>query len=592
MKFIANAASKNNGTRCGKADTGSVLFQAVNFDFYAQLNHIEHRGPYRMKKKQGLKQIFFLIFFLFSCVSHAQENTAFWTLVLAGENLTNPVLHGQQIYTFSTDKALNCFSTNGSFLWRRNVKISSKVFLHVSPAGIVYLIEKKGGTVHSFSAQGLPLHSYVLRSDIFFPPVCTKDGRVLFIAKNKLFCVTAQGNTLWTLSLSSPPIFVPANMGGDDFLLITKNGYAYRISIFGEILHKQKIKGRVSALASIADGFIISTKDGVLARYKYNESAPVWKITETPCTAILAVGNFIYYLSKDGRITCRSAEGYKQIYSFVAATQFTQSVFCKVQGDELLVSDTGIAFTITKDGKIKWMQHMYDTAFTPVITENGLVVSAGGWIINAYRAEAKIISQKAQKFMPLGNFSILTKYNSLIPFSAQYFSTKEFFEEIEKALQSGTVGVKEAQYARQLCTILKNASVAEYYPKTFTVDERAQAALLLGKLGSYEYRDILIFELQKTSDSRLAEGILRALATIEYDFDGKTFETIQMIINRFKGSNTAVMAAACQALFSIIKTAPKDIVQKAGGELFRIAEETPNSDVRKQARMLIDTLME
>ena len=46
----------------------------------------------------------------------AQIEQAQWSAVMAGETLCDPVLHGEYIYTLSSDQALNCIDYTGSFV--------------------------------------------------------------------------------------------------------------------------------------------------------------------------------------------------------------------------------------------------------------------------------------------------------------------------------------------------------------------------------------------------------------------------------------------------------------------------------------------
>ena len=100
-----------------------------------------------MKKTPSFLNILFTallsLIFLFIPVELliAQTEQAQWSAVMAGETLCDPVLHGEYLYTLSSDQALNCIDYTGSFVWRRNIERTIKPFLTVSHSGILIIAD-------------------------------------------------------------------------------------------------------------------------------------------------------------------------------------------------------------------------------------------------------------------------------------------------------------------------------------------------------------------------------------------------------------------------------------------------------------------
>ena len=156
-----------------------------------------------------MKKLFFSIFFcffVFSFKASAQTLGAHWTLVFAGKNITVPVFWNGNIYTAGDDKALNCITSQGTFLWRRNTSEFPSEFLSVSQAGIVFMVTAKGN-IEAFSSQGMPLWTYPLKKKPIFSVHTARDGRIFIIQDNNIICLTSGGKLKWELPLVSAPVF-------------------------------------------------------------------------------------------------------------------------------------------------------------------------------------------------------------------------------------------------------------------------------------------------------------------------------------------------------------------------------------------------
>ena len=99
----------------------------------------------------------------------AQTDQPQWSAVMAGETLCDPVLHGEYLYTLSSDHALNCINHTGSFVWRRNIERTTKPVLSISNSGILVVADSTG-MLQAVSSQGIYLWSLKLSEPVLYPP--------------------------------------------------------------------------------------------------------------------------------------------------------------------------------------------------------------------------------------------------------------------------------------------------------------------------------------------------------------------------------------------------------------------------------------
>ena len=182
-----------------------------------------------------MKNKFILLFLFFASFVFAQEMEAFWTLVFAGKNITTPVFSNGRIYSAGSDKALNCITTKGTFLWRRNTKNYPTSFISTSNDGVVYLVTEENN-IEAYSSQGMPIWNYKCEEKLLFPVYVSNDGYLLITFKKKLLCLTRQGKLKWVLDLPETPLNGPYEVDQKNVILILQDASFLRLSMFGKIL--------------------------------------------------------------------------------------------------------------------------------------------------------------------------------------------------------------------------------------------------------------------------------------------------------------------------------------------------------------------
>nr|WP_252739578.1 PQQ-binding-like beta-propeller repeat protein [Treponema pallidum] len=605
-----------------------------------------------------------------SGAAHAGNKDSSWSVVLAGQNVTQPVRYDSLIYTFSADRALNCVNSKGSFVWRRNCPVVGTPFLSVSDDGLVYVSEVSG-RVWVFSSQGIPVREFAVlpaatrgakravnaaNGGLCTAPVILRDGRLLYTTAHALLCFSSTGQRLWSQKLGAKPLLPPTDAKTREFFITGPQGTVEYWSIFGEKKGALRASGSVRALTSTPRGYVVATDQGLWrvrtdtlnstpdktqagkTAKQHQAPVPVRISTQRSCVALFATENMLIALFADGAVRAYDADGENELFSLTLPCTFSSAAQCRVQGDEIVLSDTARAITLSAGGALKWNISLYETPFTPLITTDGLVVSAGGWVLNAYRAETRLIDHtpiynRDSYFHVLGSSrrahvqeappsrpaapAKRSPYDSIFssdPFfsspapaknsgktdNAQethttsppgpYATPELLLQAVQTSLKEGNVGPREPAYARSLHALLTSPHHARARAPAVTSARRAQAATLLGALGAHEYRDALL-ELLKEQDYTVLEGILKGLTRCTFGLDERALLALYRVTRAKDARAESLMRAACDALAACARSAPRTLSEKAVSELSRISTGAFPYTIRAYARTLVQSML-
>ena len=562
-----------------------------------------------MKKTPSLLNILFTtllsLIFLFIPVEllTAQTEQAQWSAVMAGETLCDPVLHGEYLYTLSSDQALNCIDYTGSFVWRRNIERTIKPFLTVSNSGIL-LIADSSRMLQAVSGQGIYLWSIRLPESALYAPYSTTDGRICVLTRSNLYCFSVTGKLRWQVKLSAPPTRQLCETGAASLLLTLTNKDFLTVSLTGQVLNTKALKKDIAALSAAPGGYVLGTGDGILAYYRSktgscgneadaaetSDGFAVWQTQETAPLFMQNSGDELVCIYADGTVSTRSITSNKINWTTKLKSRITLPVYYSKTDGEYYIACKGFAAIISGTGTVKREQKLAASAFLPVITPSGILIAIDDWVINSWYMDTKIMQSKPQS-KELPQYQILRIQAQTLPFFVPYGDTAALLAGIDDAITKGTIGTDEAAYALTLQTILTNNQRAAYFPYDFTIYERARAAELLGLLESLEYRTILLDEAAKTTEPTLAVAIIRALGVIASDPDGNSIEAIQLLLQRCGVRSYEPVYAACDALVEIAKYGDKQTAGSAVKALFTIAAGAFPENIKQYARQKIETIV-
>ena len=537
-----------------------------------------------------------------------QTEQAQWSAVMAGETLCDPVLHGEYLYTLSSDQALNCIDYTGSFVWRRNIERTIKPFLSISSSGIL-IIADASGMLQAVSGQGIYLWSVQLPEPAVYAPYSTSDGRIYVLTKSTLYCFSTKGTLKWEVRLSAPPARQLCETGAASLLLTLTNKDFVTVSLTGQVLNTKSLKKDITALSAAPGGYVISTGDGILAYYRIDgaeekkalsvvsqdesDGLAVWQMQETAPLFMQSFGNELVCIYADGTVSARYIASNKITWTAKLNSRISLPLYYSKTDDEYYIACKGIAAIVSGAGSVKRERKIAASAFLPVITPSGILIAVDDWVINSWRLDTKIMQSNPQPEAPPQYHILKTQEKTqVLPFFVPYGDTGSLLSSIDEAITKGTLGTNEAAYALTLQTILTNNQKAAYFPYNFTIYERARAAELLGLLESLEYRTILLDEASKTSDPTLAVAIIRALGFIAADPDTSSIESIQLLLQRCGVRVYEPAYAACDALTEIAKYGDKQTAGSAVKALFTIAASAFPENIKQYARQKIKTIVE
>ena len=572
-----------------------------------------------------------ILFFIPLSFITAQTEQAQWSAVMAGETLCDPVVHGEYLYTLSEDQAVNCIDYTGSFVWRRNIERTIKPFLSVSHSGVL-IIADSAGTLQAVSSQGIYLWSVQLPESVLYAPYSTTDGRICILTLSTLYCFSIKGKLKWQIALTSPPARQLCETGTASLLLTLTNKDFLTVSLTGQLLNTQTLKKEIAALAAAPAGYVMSTGDGTLTYYRNgafrtskangtgtgeNSSAierqraavgqkeaassaastadvAVWQTQESVPLFMQTSGDELLCIYAGGTVSARNITSNTITWTAKLNGHISLPLYYAKTDGDYHIACKGIAAIIGAAGNIKRKRKVTASAFLPVILRSGILIAVDDWVVNSWRLDTKTTQNNPQQETQPIRYRLPEREKDMqtLPFFIPNGDTAAFLTGIEEAVKQDTVGTDEATYAFALQTVLANNRKAAYFPYDFTIIERARAAELLGLLESLEYRAILLEEAQKTANPTLAVSIIRALGFIAADPDGKSVESIQLLLRRCGIRMHEPAYAACDSLTEIAKYGDKQTAGSAVKALFAIAADAFPENLKQYARQKIKTIVE
>lgn len=539
-----------------------------------------------------MKKVYCIILSFFFFTTFLAAEDPFWTLVMAGKNVAPPVTWNKHIYFIGDDKALNCISIDGSFVWRRNTDGIGN-FISISQSGLIF-VSTRTGKLQAFSSQGIPIWTFDLDETPLYAPYSSLDGRLFVLTSKTLFCFSQQGVLKWKHTLQSEPVLDITETGNGEIILVLKNGDFIRLSVFGHLNEEKKLVKMVSALSKAPSGYLMACTDGSLFYYKtVLGSESVWQVkTSSPAVSLTYASGKYLAVCKDGSVWFSTIEENEKVWFAQLSFRFSDTnPVIRILKDEIHITALGFGACLLSNGTIKWQASIPEISTRSVITENGMLIGTSGKIINAYRMEVKFLRTSEHAEILDDSYNIIDNTPLTIPPVFDSAGSKSLFSEINKAIKTGTLAENEPVYAASLVGILQNKWKTQF-GQNFTVTERAEAASLLGSLGSYEYRQYLIDEGYKTNNQTLTVGIVKGLRLIAYDPDGKTLEYLSHVITKTPYNDSETMKAVCDCLQQLSSFGDYTTSTRTISALFSIINGKFSSNIKSYARQKIENIVQ
>jgi len=449
-------------------------------------------------------------------------------------------------------------------MWSYSARGRISPYVTRSREGTSYL-SRTNGTFIAVNRAGRELWRRSLDEPLCARVITGWDGRLFVPTEKKLYCFTASGTLLWSLTLESQIAIAPRLDKSGKIFLALKNNDILKIDPFGN-MQKWSLAETPAIvistdsqriLAFYADGTmeeIGAAQDWFLSAQSGVQPLVLPRLPANPLAATCR-GDGIAVTMNDGRVTLLSIEEKKFVWTGDTHIREIAKNGIKPEPEvEMLFDERGIyilnksgASCFSAEGKRFWFTYVKNAASVPAFGDDGVLYSGGrDWILYAYKIEDRILPEKNALFGPLPEGSYGMGRPQIpdaleIPFNEQERKVK--LEIITKAVNEGKVGANEPEWT----SFLLNVSAGTDEPIQF----RIAAMNLLGKIGSYETVPWLINIFQRSNEPTIKSTAIKAIGDIGVDPHGTAIQAFlhSIIQNSIKDDQVlAAIAAATGAL--------------------------------------------
>lgn len=539
------------------------------------------------------------LFALFSNLTATVGAEPAWKRVLSGDIVSAPVAFGDRVYAQTTDRMLTCLSDGGAFLWSKPLPGKSAPFLAVSGFGLVLAVVAPG-IITATNLDGRFL--WQLRGSEL--PVCAplsgRDGRIFVAYRSRIVCLSVGGLVKWTLPIDESATGPLSVTGSGDVLVACGGDITLRVSPYGEALETIPLKGASAAILPVSAGFVVGYENGSVrsfdvrdGRASGNASECVWEFRGNGRVAALTRdGPSIFVLFADGMLVALNVTDGAVLWNLATGIASDRNSSLSFEYGQIYGLTGRAVFAIDAKGRFLWKYALVSEAFPPRLSDSGLAYTvAPDGVLSAWRVESRIKSEKAAQKSE--SYGILNGKSAGygIPEGPDRRSALWFLDSVSDEIRAGTVGSDEVHFARRLAEIMRGDTGFGPFAPQFDSSERARSATLLGRLGSSEYRQVLVDEAPRATDPTVATGILLGLAACGSDGDGRSLESIDRLVRAFPADET-VLRSACDALYAVTRFSSGEASLDGTRYLARFLEDGETPGLREYARTLLGKLLE
>jgi outer membrane protein assembly factor BamB len=510
-------------------------------------------------KKNGFSCTCFLITVFFFCFSLAAEtaegvfpeelgNAAkpVWRMALGGAVIGVPTIQGGTLVVVLDGGHIKAYTLDGKALWDYYAKGKLAPYVSRSREGTCYMY-RTDGTLIAVNRAGRELWQLKPERpaagseapEPAAPVISGWDGRIFVTLGRRLYCYTAAGYRLWRVDLEHKPVLGPMPDKSGGLVMALENGDMAELSHFGSVLTRSL--GEIpSALTPVEGGVLVFFKNGrtkFFAASEWTGRKTVPKnlptLGGTPIGGI-ALGNHAAAVLSGGKVVFMSVNDGKVLWTGESHIQSRDNS----SGIEMLYDERGIyiltqegATGFSPDGRRLWMLRIRGAAAVPAFSGEGTLYSGGSdWILYAYKLEERVLRERNSLYGPLpeGSYGLGNPFPS--PWAGYDYNYRETilnekFAEISNSIHAGNVGNNEKSYTAYLMEAAESSIGPSASPARPLVHVlyRAEAARLLGYIGSRETITFLSGLFSKDPDPTVKAAAAEAIGRIGVDPDGIAF---------------------------------------------------------------------
>jgi outer membrane protein assembly factor BamB len=495
-----------------------------------------------------------------------------WRQALGGAVITAPAAQAESVVMVCDGGNLKAYTWEGKPLWSYYARGRLLPFVTRAREGTSYIC-RTSGVLLAVNRAGRELWQINLGETLAWPVLTGWDGRLFVFTEKRITCYTASGFTLWSKSLDKKIALKPSIDTAGGFFLVLEDGEFLSFDPFGA-LRTHKLDLLPQAAVSLRDGqaggvFLLLYQEGggraEILKFPGGQREALGNPGfPAPPLAAAARGGETAILLQDGRMALLSrAQG---MILWTGSSHLAPGDLAgAAPGEAAMVFDERGIYVLTRtgasgftgDGRRLWLIRLKGAAALPAFSDEGVLYSGGrDWILNAYRPEQRVRSQLRELYGPVPEGSYGTGKPGPSSWAGHPLRFSEevmipLLGEINQAIQLGSIGEKEKNYAAYLMEIA--GSLAEN-PRTgnhppVQVRHRVEAARLLAYMGSRETIPFLADLFTRDPDGLVKAAAAEAIGRIGVDpegfalraFTGAVFPPLAL---RDEAALTAVAAAA------------------------------------------------
>jgi outer membrane protein assembly factor BamB len=487
-------------------------------------------------------------------------------MALGGALTGVPTIQGGTLVVVLDGGHIRAYTQDGKALWDYYAKGKLAPYVSRSREGTCY-IYRTDGTLIAVNRAGRELWKLKPEPagseapELGAPVISGWDGRIFVTLGKSLYCYTAAGYRLWRVDLEHRPVLGPLPDKSGGLVMALENGDLAAVSHSGSV--SARSLGEIpSALAPVEGGVLAFFKNGGTRFFalsgRTGRKAAAENLPDLGGAPIggIALGNRAAAVLSGGKVVFMSLNDGKVLWTGESHIRNGDSS----SGLEMLYDERGIyiltqegATGFTPDGRRLWTLRIRGAAAVPAFSGDGTLYSGGtDWILYAYKLEERVLRERNSLYGPLPEGSYGLGNPPPSPWAGHDYNygetiLNEKFAEITKNIHGGNVGAAEEVYTAYLMEAAGSSmgpAVSPVRPLVH-VPHRAEAARLLGYIGSRETITFLSGLFSEDPDPTVKAAAAEAIGRIGVDPDGIAIRAFARAATRTREEQvlTAVAAA-------------------------------------------------
>jgi outer membrane protein assembly factor BamB len=508
--------------------------------------------------KNGFLHASFLTITFLVCFSLAAETaegvfpeelgdaaTPVWRMALGGAVTGIPTVQAGTLVVVLDGGHIRAYTLDGKALWDYYAKGKLAPYVSRSREGTCY-IYRTDGTLIAVNRAGRELWQLKPERsaagaegpELAAPIISGWDGRIFVSLGRNLYCYTAAGYRLWRVEFAHRPILGPLPDKSGGLVAALENGDLVKISHFGSV-STRALDEIPAVLAPAKGGVLTFWKNGRMAFFQNAGfvtgqagagrknlpnlgGTPVGGIAlENHAAAVLSGGKVVFVSLNDGKVLWTGESHIKS-----GDISSVPEMLYDERGLYILTREGATGFT--SDGRRLWTLRIRGAASVPAFSGEGTLYSGGSdWILYAYKLEERVLRERNSLYGPLPEGSYGMGSPPPSPWAGYDYNygedvLRERFAEITENIHAGNTGGDEAAYTAYLMEAAGSSMSPAASPvrPLVQVQYRAEAARLLGYIGSRETIVFLSGLFAKDPDSTVKAAAAEAIGRIGVDPDG------------------------------------------------------------------------